>query len=97
MAKFRGYVRGKSGKITSRLGHREIELTAQSWEGDVRVTLYQGEREIQCSIVVFEHGGTKCGRFIYQGALATLISTPHSLLEHMMFEHAQKMLMNEAA
>lgn len=96
MAKFRGYVRGKSGKITSRLGHREIELTAQSWEGDIRITLYDNDGTICCSIVAFEHDSTKCGRFIYQGTLATLVKTPHTLLEHLMFEHAQKMLMEAA-
>lgn len=94
MAKFRGIVKGKGDTTATRLGNRGIEVTAQSQEVDLRVYLEERDGSIWCSIVIFAHdGGYSPGKYLFNGKADTLLNTPHSLLEHMMFEHAQKMLM----
>lgn len=94
MAKFRGVVRGKNDKNVSRLGHRDIQVTAQSEVADVRVFMTENNNGVViCSIIIFDRAASLSGRILYSGPVDTLLNTPHSLLEHMMFEHAQKMLM----
>lgn len=98
MAKFRAAIRADGDKITSRLGHREIQVTAQSQIADLRISLWPGPTaDVHCSIVIFDRAQDNYPSVLYNGPLSTLVNTPHTLLEHMMFEHAQKMLVGEAA
>lgn len=96
MAKFKGTLRSEADSILSRLGHHHITVTAKSDEGDIRICLEERDGVVICSIITFEDRYTT-GRYLYQGPLTTLTKSTDDLLKHMMFEHAQKMLMGEVA
>ena len=76
MAHFRGVVQGRSD--TSRLGTRASGLTvlAQSWEGQIRVTLYEGDDGPQVHIALEPnpavYGGDQSRKVLAVGSMREL-------------------------
>jgi hypothetical protein len=93
MARFRGTVQGGRGEAT-RLGHGTCGLVvrAQSYTGDVRVSMYSQEDEDHVCISVSNHAEWGQAKAIYDGPVKDLIdqSARKTMLQHL----AQDMLLN---
>ena len=77
MAHFRGYVEGGRGEA-SRLGTKSsgITVVAQSWEGQIRVTLHEQDGEDWATVTVGPnpgmYGDTLPKRMLAHGPIASL-------------------------
>ena len=94
MARFYGTVQGARGEAT-RLGHANTGLyvTAQSYSGDIVVELYAVGDNDYCRITARNHVGKAYQHTaLYDGPITTLLDNNITLFEHMMFEHAERML-----
>lgn len=71
MARFRGVVDGSRNEA-SRCGTRHSGLTtiAQSWTGDIRVTLYDHNGEDWVRVYATDHGGSTAKRVLYDGPMS---------------------------
>lgn len=71
MARFRGVVEGSRGEA-SRCGTPRSGLTtvAQSWTGDIRVSLFDNNGEDWARIYSTEHGGSTAKRVLYDGPVS---------------------------
>jgi hypothetical protein len=74
MARFYGSVQGGRGEAT-RLGHATsgLRVTAQSYTGDVRVTLYDFKGEDWCRISVAKHADCSPAFYLYEGPISRLM------------------------
>lgn len=75
MARFFGTVQGNRGQAT-RLGHSHLQVTAQSWSGDVTVHLSKVMDEDYVCINVREHGGDPSpgrSKQLYYGPISRLL------------------------
>lgn len=71
MAHFYGTVHGARGP-TSRLGHHDLEVTAQSYEGDILVHLERTPEGDKVLLTVREHGHSG-GTTLYCGFIKDLL------------------------
>ncbi len=71
MAHFRGILQGNRGE-TSRLGSKASGLTtiAQSWQGAVRVRLYEVDGVDMAHVQLETHYGAGSSRTLYQGPVS---------------------------
>lgn len=76
MARFYGSVQGNRGQAT-RLGHTTLDVSAQSYNGDIRVQLYDHEGTDWCRIWAEVHKNRGGGDTftIYCGPISDLLST----------------------
>lgn len=74
MARFRGELQGGRGSA-SRLGHASsgLQVLAQSYSGDVQVSLYADGETDHVAISAGPHGGTKVT--LWSGPVSALIDT----------------------
>ena len=76
MANFYGTVQGNRG-AASRLGHRDLRVTAQSYEGNIIVELIKTEEGDKVSLSVQSHytdTGTYKATLLYHGFIKDLLS-----------------------
>lgn len=73
MARFRGTVQGGRGEA-SRLGHASsgVAAVAQSYSGDVKVSMFDSGGEDYVSIIIGPHGGADF--VLYSGPISKLIN-----------------------
>jgi hypothetical protein len=67
MAHFRGTIRGQRGQA-SRLGSKAsgLAVVAQSWEGQIKVTLWHTTAGDKVEVVLSRHGGSD-SKLLYHG------------------------------
>ena len=75
MAKFFGTVQGGRGKAT-RLGHKDLKVTAQSYAGSIIVNLYYNEAEQMdcCEISIGQSSTEFSGYTMYHGPIKGLFN-----------------------
>lgn len=72
MARFYGTLRGNRGGVT-RLGHDSLNVTAQSYSGDILVSLRKVDDVDMVTIRVVTHGGGDNGHTLYSGPVSRLL------------------------
>jgi len=80
MARFYGTVQGNRGRAT-RLGHSQLRVSAQSFEGSIIVELFAGrEGEKDCVRISLAHGSSASHEHIlFDDTIEALWATKHIL------------------
>lgn len=73
MARFYGTIQGERGEAT-RLGRRSLDVTAQSYAGDITVELYGDDADTDCCrIRARSHDQRSLGFCLYDGPISDLL------------------------
>lgn len=72
MAHFMGIVRGRARSLASRLGSKDSGITVEagSWEGGVRVHLYQHDGADYAIVSLIQWHGAGANRILYDGPVS---------------------------
>ncbi len=71
MAQFRGVVKGRRGRETTRLGDKSsgINVFAQSWQGAVQVNMFHLNGQDRVEVWAIPHNGQGATRLLHRGVV----------------------------